>query len=800
MIIKNASVFSKKQKSFIFVTSIIFDVIVLSIIIASFIVSYISNTNELGGNSYILAILAVIGTVSVGDLFSILSKRKSLSFILIQLIKRHKDPLSKIGIKINTRQLQFCEEIAGSKSVPKLIYVFGKRNKGKSVAVLYLLKSILLNSDSINDVPWFENITFIDCTNNKDEIIDFFLMDNPTANRIEKFNNCLVVLDNIECLGTVFLEENAGLFSSKKSFFILIEDTYMTTPMCHTDMLKNICTVHDFNSSFFSIKRSIDIYKEILKFDPTTKKLIFALYFATLNSCFVKKKTIRKVLQIKRMEFNKSLKQIQKLKLFITFPYNTAYCYFCKKDSLYNIDEMFCEDLIYNSVLNMFVFSNIIDDEIKWLCLIRSSISFIQLVDEKKRHELLNNALYNGNYTGLYNELNRVIKKTPLKSSVFLYEKAYLSFHIGNHKEATTCYMSLINTQNDVIDKKELMLHIIESSHGNQNELNMKMIDEMITDLKLDNDFYAICARYWEIHIFSEKGIFLYVEMAEVRKNILRYSGKCNADLKNSIIQRTFTDEIRFNHILGNECIFSLYEKFDEFLNSNAKSRHEYFKNLYIEANSIHYVSIINSVLEGIISQTELDELVRTADYYYEKALSTNYCDEKSKRAAKAKQADLKMMYCDFDFKEIVQTINMFRLHSQINNVGVHEAYCNTLLMKAYILNPSNFSNEFGINIAHENLREINKQFENAKRIYKEYKNSYGIFRSEFIMNLFELLLSDTINEKASLSKLQQLIGEYPHYIKENKIANTLFQKIKNGKAQKMFVISLIRAYPIILQ
>lgn len=174
MIIKNASVFSKKQKSFIFVTSIIFDVIVLSIIIASFIVSYISNTNELGGNSYILAILAVIGTVSVGDLFSILSKRKSLSFILIQLIKRHKDPLSKIGIKINTRQLQFCEEIAGSKSVPKLIYVFGKRNKGKSVAVLYLLKSILLNSDSINDVPWFENITFIDCTNNKDEIIDFF--------------------------------------------------------------------------------------------------------------------------------------------------------------------------------------------------------------------------------------------------------------------------------------------------------------------------------------------------------------------------------------------------------------------------------------------------------------------------------------------------------------------------------------------------------------------------------------------------------------------------------------------------
>lgn len=800
MIIKNASVFSKKQKSLIFVISLIFDILVLSIIIASFIISYISNNNKLSINSYILAILAVIGTVSVGDLFAILSKRKGLSFILIQLIKRHKDPLSKIGIKINTRQLQFCEEIAGSKPSSQLIYVFGKRNKGKSIAVLYLLESLLLNSDSINDVPWLENITFIDCTNNKDEIINFFLMDNPTANRIEKFNKCLIVLDNIECLGTVFLEENAGLFSSKKSFFILIEDTYMTTPMCANDILKNICTVHDFNSSFFSIRKSIDIYKELLKFDSTTKKLFFALYFATLNSCFVEKKIIREVLQIKKRKFNKSLNQIQKLKLFITFPYNTAYCYFCEKDSLRNIDELFCEDLVYNSVLNMFVFSDKIDDEIKWLCLIRSSISAIQLVNEKKRHELLNNALCNGNYTDLYNELDRAIKKAPIKSSVFLYEKAYLSFHIGNHKEATTCYMSLIKTQTNVIDKKELMLHIIESSHGNQNVLNMQMIDEMITDLKSANDFYAICAHYWEIHILSEKGTFLCASMAEVRKALLNYSGECNLELKNSIIQRTFTDEIRFNHILGNEQIFSLYEKFDKFLNSNSKSRREYFNNLYIEANSIHYVSIINSFLDGISSKNELDELVCTADYYYEKALSANYCNEKSKRAAKAKQADLKMMYCDFNFEEIIQEINMFRLHSQINNVGVHEAYCNTLLMKAYILNPSNFSNEIGINIAHENLSKINKYFENAKKIYKEYKNSYGIFRAEFIMNLFELLLSDTIYEEASLNNLQQLIGAYPNYAKEKKITNTLLQKIKKGKAQKIFIASLIRAYPIILQ
>ncbi len=234
--------------------------------------------------------------------------------------------------------------------------------------------------------------------------------------------------------------------------------------------------------------------------------------------------------------------------------------------------------------------------------------------------------------------------------------------------------MSLINAQTNTIDKKELMLHIIESSHGNPNAVNMQMIEKMITHLKEGNDFYSICAQYWEIHILGEKGTFLYADMAKIRNSILEYKGESNTEIKNSILHRTFTDEIRFNHILGNEHIFLLYERFDEFLKTSTKSRHEYFSDLYIEANRIHYISIVDSVLDKNITQSELEEFVRTADYYYEKALNTNYFDQRSKRATKAKQADLKMMYYDFDFEDVVQTISMFRLHSQINNVGVHEA------------------------------------------------------------------------------------------------------------------------------
>ena len=46
-------------------------------------------------------------------------------------------------------------------------------------------------------------------------------------------------------------------------------------------------------------------------------------------------------------------------------------------------------------------------------------------------------------------------------------------------------------------------------------------------------------------------------------------------------------------------------------------------------------------------------------DYYYEKALNTNFYDQKSKRAAKAKQADLKMMYYDFNFKDDVRFLKL---------------------------------------------------------------------------------------------------------------------------------------------
>ena len=799
MIIKNSSIFSKKQRSIIVIVSFLFDVAIFAIVIISFFIGYSSNVNT-EKNNYIVAILAAVGMVSFGDMLVIFSKRKSIPFLIFRAFKKINDALSQIGIEINTMQLQFCEAIVGRKSDKRLIYIHGNKNKGKSTAVLFLLKVLLLNSDSINDIPWYENITFIDCSNNKDEIINFFLMNEPVLNRIKRFNNCLIILDNIECLGSIFLEENINLFSSYRSFFILIEDTHSPTPMVSKDMLEEALCVYDFNPNVISVRESLNLYKELIDFDSMTKNVFFALYFSTLNSYFVQKKNIRKVLSISRQQFHKSFKKIQKLKIFVSFPYNTSYCYCCKKRVLENIDKQFSEDLIYNSVLKVCIFSNLLNAENKWLCLIRSAVSTIELVEQEKRQKMFHKALYNGNYTGLYNELEIAINNNSSKRTLFLYEKAFLSFHIGNHEEAANCYTSLINLQPDINKKKELILHIIECTHGNPDQTNMHMINNMITELKVSNDFYSVCARYWEVHILSEKGIFSLDNMKTIRKNISKYTHSCNTSLQRSILHRTFTDEIRFNHILGNDQIFSLYDEYSNFLLSCGKVRQEYYNNLYIEANYIHYISIMNIVLYQNAPTSLLEEYVETADHYYEQALKTEYNDEKSKRATRVKQADLRMMYWNFNYEETIQTINLFRVHSQINHVGVHEAYCETLLIKALILHPHNISNESGIHIPDERLKEIYLHFDNSKKIFEKYQNNYGIFRLMFIVLLLELLISDLSTEDLYFKAIQDLRNSNPQYTKESKIIDELIQRRDKDYISKFFIISIIKAYPIILQ
>lgn len=799
MIIKKSSIVNKKHSIIILSTSIAIDAIVLLLVIAATIVTYQTIKQELQINKFII-ILYIVGAISIADFISISRKKVPIAWKLIRKINSKKKRYAPISsVFMNTEQKKFCEKVLGIENKNQYIYLYGKQNKGKTTAILYLLEALAENESTTENISRSASLTFIDCTNQKEEILDFFCMNNSLSNRISKFADNLIVMDNIECLGTAFLEENIDLFGSHKSFFILIEDTTEGVPMCNPSDLNNALLVKNFDNSVIGIKQKLDFSQYLLDFSSKEKKFFFALYISTFSSAFANLSDLRKILGAEKKEFNKALKKINTTNIFLPFPFNKKYYLCYQRANLQDMENYLLKDIDFNLVLELFIKSEIPTSECRWLCLIKSSSTTINRIPEQERIELFHKALKNGNYQFLYQELCKAIQINPIKSELFIYESAFLAFYAGEHKKATQLFSVLIGSILSPDMQKETMLHIVESSHGNPNADSMKNIENIIAQLKQNNDFYSICAQYWEVHMQTEKGIFPCSSMAKIRESIVAFNAPQYTHIKNSIIQRSFTDEIRCRHILGEEVPYALYCDYRNFLSKGSINRYNYFYNLYVEANDIHYIKILNCVLGLNSGNADLEELVKAADYYYKKALSSAYSDKKSRRATKIKHADLKLMFADFNYEEIIREINLFRTHSQINDVGVHEAFCETLLIKATVLNPNNISNSFGFSIPAKQKSEIRHHYDKGYDIYTKYHNQYGIFRLNFMMLLIDLLVNKSYGS-TTITNLQAFEQQCNQYAKERKILQDLIVKISHNELTTMYLLSIIRAYPIILQ
>lgn len=144
MIIRNASIFSKGQKTIILAISLAIDIFVIIVLVSSFVVTYWNNNSVISDNIPTIALFSLVGTISFGDFIAVVKKRKSIALVVIQWFVSKTGDLPQFGIQINTQQRQFCERITGRNEDHALIYLFGKENKGKSTAVLYLLIALYL--------------------------------------------------------------------------------------------------------------------------------------------------------------------------------------------------------------------------------------------------------------------------------------------------------------------------------------------------------------------------------------------------------------------------------------------------------------------------------------------------------------------------------------------------------------------------------------------------------------------------------------------------------------------------------
>ncbi len=799
MIIKNTDLIGKKSKYLIFIISSLIDVAICIIFISIIVTTYNSTEIEKSSNLILLIVLSVLSTISIIDIIEIVLKKKNFAFLISQKILKNSKYNSAITLELNTTQKVFCESIYGIRDKSSYIYIFGKQNKGKSTAVLYLLDGFVKNSSDLSEIPWINNFTFIDCTSNKKEILEYFLMGSSINTRIHQFSNSVTVIDNIEQLGKTFFEENIGLFSSYKSLFIIIEDTTNNLPMCYLDIFKRSLLVNDFNSSVIGIKPIINLIEQLESLKPAERKVFFALFFLTVSSEFADIDEIKNIIKINRFSLYKALNKIKKFTIYTPFPFNSHYYYCCNRNYIKKIGNCIQNFSEYNSVLEDFVKSSLANPESRWICFIRSSKEIIENISDKDRKSLFRKALYNGKYLELYNELSDCIVRDSMKETLFLYEKGFLSFYVGNHKEATDIFLKLIDTLESTSKRNEMMLHIIQSSHGNPDSNNMNLIYSFINEMQSTNDFYSICATYWKKHIETEKGIFDTIQFEIIRKKIKDFTDFNKNPLFKSIIHRSFLDEIRCYHILGKQPPNEFLSEYIAFLKTCSLSRNEYYSNLYIEANTIHYVNIIDTILNDNYSSDDIYSLTKDAEYFYNRALNSSYSDEKSRRATRIKLLDLCMIFNNFEYENTINQINLFNIHSHINNVQVHVAFCETLSIKAKILNPNNFSDDLGFNINDNLFEEIHQHFEKGYKIYQEYANKYGMIRLYFLMDILAFLKSD-FSHSNNINQLKEIKGRYNDYPKESHIIECLQNKCENGICSIMFMLSIIRVYPIILQ
>lgn len=367
---------------------------------------------------------------------------------------------------------------------------------------------------------------------------------------------------------------------------------------------------------------------------------------------------------------------------------------------------------------------------------------------------------------------------------------------MGYHKQAFDLYNNYLGTL-DRDTRMKVLIRIIESSHGSSSEQVMNQLQVYINQLKNEQD-YALYADYWEAHIETEKGYFdicrLNLICRRLQENI---SIRVNTDyLYVETVKRTYTDLLRCHHILGIYPEKELEDKFISYLLSINKPLHDYYYNLYIMAFRLQYIAI--PLLRFENQDSELLKIIGEANIYYEKAINSEYMDQKTRRALTVKQAELKMMLADADAPQAIHTVEQFLVHSQTNNVDVHEAYAETLLAKFKIIDNRNLQSSNGLIIPYYIQDDINKHLLKARKIYQVYKNEYGVFRSDFITYLYKLYLASDLS--SLFLQMEKFMSKFHAYQKEQFIWNNMKERYTEQRLSKMFILWCIKSYPIIMQ
>ena len=541
------------------------------------------------------------------------------------------------------------------------VLIFGKPYSGKSESVNFIINYILRNF-MLSKEQFVNGYEYIDCYNDACAVSDHI-------NKIPllSVNNKILIFDNINEADGSAIERIKEICSKRNCCILVIEENGESVlQKLRQDNVAD--SIIEFHSNNFSLSRP-NLFRaslEALREDNYVLNILLTIAVLSRyhNICNINE--IKKLSQLQGkqlLKLNGALRKLTKMNLIEVFPINSSYY---RLNSCVSSDEflftLFPLQELRDKKLMKYreIFSPFVGEEILWLNLLdlpvheRSNYSF------RNHMDLFSSAIAHANFIKIYNALQAFYQRNG-NNHEFLYEEGFLNYILNDFTKAISCFESLLCL--DCPDKISYEFKLIEALHGSCEKAIVEKVQLYINDLLASNEVsFRLYGQYWINHMESERGNFNIDSLNDIRQQLITlYKGGYKDDLILSVIERCFTDQLRMCWISGtltSDQKKQLEKEFKEIFSS--KSNCNYYLLLYFQAGFCHY----HSVCASFFKRGDLDvveEPAKCAKVAYEAAIASDYQKLKSKASASVKLVDLKAIFSDAEFEDLIQEVKRFR-------------------------------------------------------------------------------------------------------------------------------------------
>ena len=795
MISKKFTIYTKSQKiifKILDAIQVIFGLSITGLIVKAMLVTQ----KEINIWTILMGIAAIISLVDI-VICKTFNKRSFLHYLLLKLFK------SNITMFPPTpMQAEICSWITTRIRNGNGILIYGKPNTGKTSSMFMFLSKNTKDIKLLQNISWAENIIYIDCKNNKNDILDFF---NVSGNNLNKksYENSLIIVDNLESMGETFLESLLNIINSSLGNFILLTDVdSLDSDLYNTIESKCIRNNFTLSISKYNSHKFNDVYE---KLTDNEKEVLLVIYYISLSLTLIQVSDVHAIFE-KEISFCRLkfiIRSLLRKDLIKYFPFDHTYILMSRYNEIKKYQTTIWKTEQNLAAVNKVLLNSDKFPESAWISLVHLPYEQIKQISINEREKLFSSALKTGNFDSLYKSLLDELKYSPIKENMFLYEAGTLYFYNSEQDKAFEKYNILIKQAEFAEQQNRIMLRIIESTHGDVNLATQNNINLYLEKLSSVNYEYQLYARYWKIHIETEKGNFFTDKYETLLKDLNAYKDNAqDQQIYLEIVKRCYTDIIRSYHILKKSLPSSMLSDFISFLkekyNENI-SIINYYDSLYVKANTLHYIDLLNDILNYKSCQDTYD----CADREYNQAIASGYENYKSVSACELKYIDLELYLNDniSNFQEYETKIKAFLTNAEINRVSVHVAYCKTLLAKLYMIQ-NLYDNEYR-RLSNRKTKNstINTCLHEAKKIYTAYHNEYGIIRISILELLYKIsTISDRKELENTIKKMTDILGNHQEYQREKDIIQFYQNILNSNESFAMLAISILKAYPIIMQ